>query len=246
MDNKKDSVQEIWTAFMKKAEEDNFKDYMGYSIQDIKRIGIKEFISTMGWTSKDEVGSYRTDKIKVIICRNCHKHFTTLQMDYGLCENCKDDFALKYFDRLIEAECGLVSKNGFRGYEDSVANMEINYFAYSDEYRNMFKKNRPMKQIVSDCCFGDYLSGAYTIDMLEMLTERKDGIKDFINTFKDSKDEIFKNVKDTYEKLLNSDDTDWAIDKIKKNIIVINEVFKDDSLSNEEKIEKLKQEFKDE
>lgn len=146
----------IWNIFESQFASD-FEKYMGYGISDIKRIGIKEFIDFMDWSSQDDIATYKTDRVKVIPCVNCGSHFTTFQLDLGLCGNCKDKFDLERFGSVCES-----SEANDKG---SSAGLQI-MFVYVDEFRNLYAKNKKLKELIKDAIEIDELSGYFTRDIL--------------------------------------------------------------------------------
>jgi len=154
----------IWQTFLKKYAVD-FEAYMGYGINEIKKIGWREFIDFMDWREKEDIPRYRTDRVKVIPCQHCGNHFTTFQIDFGLCNQCKKIYNLKHFGEVCQ-------------YSDQVdagsSGALVIAFAYMDEFRKMYRNDLPLKEKIEMAGQLDDFSGLYTLKLLEsIISENK-------------------------------------------------------------------------
>lgn len=147
---------QIWKIF-KENYADEFEKYMGYGVAKIEKIGIKEFVDFMDWSSSEDILTYKTDRVKVIPCVHCDTHFTTFQIDLGLCHRCKDKFDLEQFGEMCSAS--EASNPG------SSSGLQI-MFCYIEDFRNLYKKDRPLKELIKDAVEVDELSGLFSRDVL--------------------------------------------------------------------------------
>ncbi len=97
-------ANEIWSTFLKNEEAD-FVKRMGYGRREIKHIGVKKFIWMNGWSSTADVSKWRTDKLHVVICFNCHASFAIYRGEdnMGLCDKCEPRFDLNKLFKMYEA-----------------------------------------------------------------------------------------------------------------------------------------------
>ena len=85
--NKKDFPLEIFNEFLKHEKE--FKDMMGYGADEIRQIGVHKFIKAMGWDSKEQVTSWKTDKAHMKPCDECGgwpRPYADRQLHHPLCQ----------------------------------------------------------------------------------------------------------------------------------------------------------------
>lgn len=140
----------LWKLFQDKYADD-FKDYMGYGVEDIERIGIEEFLDAMDWyydsdleTTDKESGkaipSYESDSNKVLVCSVCHNAFATFPLEYGICPNCLEHFDKKKMEEEIQHQA-LSSPNDLLGF--------FTLIAFDEEVRETFRK-APKLQEISD------------------------------------------------------------------------------------------------
>lgn len=162
----------IWSDFIKNHAQE-FTKYMGYGVKEISKIGFKEFIDFIDWRDSSDIPRYKYDRIKVIPCQHCNSHFTTFQIDMGLCDKCKGEFDLDKFSEVCIAseEKDPGSSNGL-----------IVMFAYFEDFRNIYKKNIPFKEKIEMCVAHDDLRGLYSQELLESIAGDKDLENEFIKT----------------------------------------------------------------
>lgn len=160
----------IWSDFLKNHAKE-FTKYMGYGVKEITHIGFKEFIDFMDWRDSSDIGRYKYDRIKVIPCQHCKKHFTTFQIDMGLCDACKDEFDLKKFGEVCAA-----SEAKDPGSTGGLVVM----FAYFEDFRSIYRKNIPFEEKVEMCINHDDLRGLYTQEFIEHIAGNEDLEDDFI------------------------------------------------------------------
>lgn len=154
----------IWSDFLKNHAQD-FTKYMGYGVKEITKIGFKEFIDFMDWREPSDIGRYRYDRIKVIPCQHCKSHFTTFQLDMGLCNDCKKEFDLEKFGEVCAA-----SEEKDPGSAGGLVVM----FTYFEDFRNIYKKNIPFEDKVDMCVKHDDLRGLYTQEFIESIAGDED------------------------------------------------------------------------
>lgn len=82
---------------------DEFEKFMGYGKEDITRIGIRKFVEKMGWTCENQVLSWKTDRAHIVPCVECSDDFAIFEMDFGLCNNCKEKYDLIKMQTFLEA-----------------------------------------------------------------------------------------------------------------------------------------------
>ena len=85
----KEKTTKLWDFFLEKIEPD-FKETMGYGKEEIEKIGIQTFFEKMGWSEEEHLESYKTDRLHIIPCVECHQHFAVYEEDLGLCEECQE------------------------------------------------------------------------------------------------------------------------------------------------------------
>lgn len=160
----------IWSDFLKHHAKD-FTKYMGYGVKEITEIGFKEFIDFMDWRTSDDIGRYRYDRIKVIPCQHCKKHFTTFQIDMGLCNECKEEFDLDKFGEACAAS---------EAKDPGSAGGLVVMFTYFEDFRSIYRKNIPFAEKVEMCVKHDDLRGLYTQEFIERIAGNEDLEDDFI------------------------------------------------------------------
>lgn len=133
--NEEEYIKEAWNDFLKYGSND-FETYMGYGPKEIQNIdnGISKFIKAMDWNSLSDIinKKWRTDTLKVVLCSDCSNDFTTFNMDYGLCKECKKNYKLDEFEQSL-AE--LQERNEQELITDSMVN-----FVFYKEFRKFYKK----------------------------------------------------------------------------------------------------------
>lgn len=149
----------IWSDFLKNHASE-FTKYMGYGVKEITNIGFKDFIDFMDWRVSADIGRYRYDRVKVIPCQHCKQHFTTFQIDLGLCNECKKEFDLEKFGEVCAA-----SEEKDPGSTGGLVVM----FTYFEDFRNIYKKNIPFNEKVKMCIEHDDLRGLYTQEFIESI-----------------------------------------------------------------------------
>ena len=98
--NKKDFTLEIFNECLKHEKE--LKDMMGYCADEIRQIGVHKFIKAMGWDSKEQVTSWKTDKAHMKPCDECGEEFGCIELSYGLCPNCEKKFDTRKMQETLE------------------------------------------------------------------------------------------------------------------------------------------------
>ena len=91
----------IFDEFMKHI--DSFEKYMGYGRKEISKIGYKKFVEKMGWTNESQVLSWKTDRAHIVPCVECGDDFAVFEMDFGLCDSCKEKYDLRKMQTFLEA-----------------------------------------------------------------------------------------------------------------------------------------------
>lgn len=197
----------IWSDFLKNHAKD-FTKYMGYGVKEITHIGFREFIDFMDWREPSDIARYRYDRIKVIPCQHCKQHFTTFQLDMGLCNDCKGEFDLDKFGEVCAAS---------EQKEPGSAGGLVVMFAYFEDFRNIYKKNIPFAEKVEMCVKHDDLRGLYTQEFIEHIAG-DEGLEDeFIETAKtipmiQSTLNRFESIRAIFE---SDDDKEKKLERIK-------------------------------
>jgi len=137
-----EEYETIWNSFLINAG-DEFAEYMGYSIEDIERIGKNAFIDAFDWRLPTEVLSFKTDKIHIIPCVHCNNAFSDIEESFGLCESCKPLYDLNYFEKVIDEADKEVSRQFLAANPDakvipSTKTEGISEFLYNKEFRDKF------------------------------------------------------------------------------------------------------------
>jgi hypothetical protein len=100
------TAEEIFIAMktLHNEEWDQFFKTHGYGLEEIERIGYKKFIQEMGWSNKDQITSWRTDKIHVMPCPSCRDEFGLWESHIGLCSLCSPRFFYYLVDSINALE----------------------------------------------------------------------------------------------------------------------------------------------
>lgn len=85
--------QSLWDELQKYADE--FHQYHGYRLDDVKKIGVRKFLKMEDWRSLEDVTKFKTDVNHVCICPNCLEEFGMAEDVFGLCNKCKSAFDLR-------------------------------------------------------------------------------------------------------------------------------------------------------
>lgn len=85
--------QELWDALQDHS--DAFMKYHGFSVGDIKRIGVRKFLKAEGWEKPEDVTAFMSDAMHLSICPHCMDEFGIAQDVFGLCRKCKPFFDIK-------------------------------------------------------------------------------------------------------------------------------------------------------
>lgn len=123
------STEELWNEFLEKYEPE-FKAYLGYGKDEIKRIGIDSFFKAIGWTKPEQLSSFKTDRMHIIPCIECGKEFAVFEDNYGLCDKCKDKYDLEEFSNFYRK---ILESDGVKAGNDLISG----FFA-SPDYRKTF------------------------------------------------------------------------------------------------------------
>lgn len=197
----------IWETFIRDYDMD-FNTYMGYGAKEIEEIGVKKFIDFMDWREVSDIERYKTDKIKVIPCKECHSHFTTFQFDFGLCNECKKNYDLKKFEESLVA---------LEKQSPGSSTSMIIAFAFLDDFRKLYATNLPIEERMQISIEADLLSGEYTRDFILDILHNPDMISKFILTLNSVQTSDFS-LKERIKVLIEllSNDTINADDKSKR------------------------------
>jgi hypothetical protein len=136
----KEEYNEIWDAFAETEAED-FKTQMGYGKVTIKKIGLKAFIDFMGWRNIKDVSLWRSNAVHVIPCMHCKSAFTTFEIDYGLCPQCKQQYDMQRFFEMCAAN---------EKVEPGSASALRIMFVYDNEFKNNYLK-KSIEQRIKEC-----------------------------------------------------------------------------------------------
>jgi predicted metal-dependent phosphoesterase TrpH len=93
---------ELFHYFLKNEAEDYFRE-MGYSKEDVIRIGYKNFIDAHDWSTIEDIKKWRTDAVHIIPCVHCKKEFATYELDFGLCKKCTNLYDMQKFAKTCAA-----------------------------------------------------------------------------------------------------------------------------------------------
>ena len=146
-----EQYQDIWESFLMNCvnvpESDpyNFEKYMGYGVDDIKRIGIEKFIDAFDWINAAQVNSFRTDIIHIVPCVECDANFAEVEHSFGLCETCQQLYDLDFLEKVIDETAQEVKQQFLEGHPDAKAvpatrTEGVALFLLSAEFRHMFLK----------------------------------------------------------------------------------------------------------
>lgn len=130
----------LWNVFKDKYA-DTYCMEMGYSVEDIERIGIDKFFDMWDWVTEDDIESYKTSYLKVVICVHCKNEFA-IYNHLSLCNQCVNLYSESKVALLTTS---LLIENGeaFEDYklEDAIFDTNL-LFAYSGETfrKKLFKK----------------------------------------------------------------------------------------------------------
>lgn len=108
---KKFLYKEIFNEFMKHIDE--FEKFMGYGRYTIEKIGYEKFIEKMGWTDESQVLSWKTDRAHIVPCVECSDEFAIFEMDFGLCDICKERYDLRKMQSFLEASFSAGDKDKY-------------------------------------------------------------------------------------------------------------------------------------
>ena len=197
----------IWSDFLKYHAQD-FTKYMGYGVKEITEIGFKEFIDFIDWRESSDIPRYRYDRIKVIPCQHCKQHFTTFQLDMGLCNECKKEFDLEKFGEICAAS---------EQKEPGSAGGLVVMFTYFEDFRNIYKKNISFEEKVDMCLNHDDLRGLYTQEFIESIVGDKELEVKFVEIAKtfpmiQSTFNRFESIKAIFE---SDDDKENKLERVK-------------------------------
>lgn len=160
----------IWSTFIKKHAQD-FSKYMKYGLAEINKIGWKKFIDYMDWRTVEDILRYRTDRIKVIPCQHCGLHFTTFQIDFGLCDECKKVYDLKHFGEIC---------NDSDKVDVGSSSSLIIAFTYIEEFRAMYRNNLSLSERTELAATYDDFKGVYTLRLLEDIVGKEEDENTFL------------------------------------------------------------------
>lgn len=194
----------VWESFLKV--EPEFAKYMGYGEDQIKSVGIKKFIDFMDWSLPSDVSRYKTDAVKVIVCQNCKKQFTTFQLDFGLCDKCKDDFDMDSFSKACELE---------ERFNSGTSAGLIMMFTYLSDFRELYRKNKTFKEQIKLCVENEDLCGIISKRLILSLIGDVKKENYFIEKSKKyAKNELQNRRIESIEAILKSDDNEMKAKRI--------------------------------
>ncbi|MDF2841728.1 MAG: hypothetical protein K0R00_154 [Herbinix sp.] len=90
------SYRKLWAYFLDSEGDEYFKT-MGYTKEDIIRIGYKKFIDAHDWMTIEDIKKWKTDAVHIIPCVHCGDEFVTYELDMGLCDECKKFYDMERF-----------------------------------------------------------------------------------------------------------------------------------------------------
>ena len=91
----------IFEAFLKV--EPQFKEYLGYGEEEIRKIGICKFIKAMGWTNANQVNSWKTDVLHIVTCQICGKDFAIYETEFAICKECSKGYNMNAISKFMES-----------------------------------------------------------------------------------------------------------------------------------------------
>lgn len=102
---------------------------LGYTLEDIEKIGYKKFLDTVDYSSKEEMDNWKNDVGHAIVCPHCKDDFSIFEIQFGLCNSC-----VKHYDfrKIVE----------FMHSTNSTLEQAELYieFVYNDDLREKFIK----------------------------------------------------------------------------------------------------------
>lgn len=122
----KKMVRELWKLFCDTYEED-FKAYMGYGKDEIKKVGVEKFFDFTDWCSEDDIKKFKQDTLKIVVCPVCKKEYAVFPSEYGICKKCLK----KYDTEKLELYLSSLKDEG------QILDM-LTLFAFDKEVRNTF------------------------------------------------------------------------------------------------------------
>lgn len=139
MSKKKNVNKDIWKEFCQK-ELNDFEQYMGYTKENIKKIGVNKFIKAMGLRDVNDVNKWRTDRVHIVPCCCCRKEFALFELDFGICPKCLKSFDTSRLNNFINVAVATT----YQTYTEAVAEV---YF--TPELRDKFK-HKTLKQYINN------------------------------------------------------------------------------------------------
>ncbi len=130
----KERTRAEYDRLWKRFEKHHAREYcekMGYSLQDIERIGRDKFIDAHDWRKVTDIEKWKTDMINIVICAHCNSEFTTYQIDTAICGNCK-----KHYDMVRFAEFCEANEKDSPGISPGIRTA----FVFNDVFREKFLK----------------------------------------------------------------------------------------------------------
>ena len=205
----KEEYSKIWNSF-NETEKDDFRAKMGYGKRTIKRIGRKQFIDFMGFRNEADVTRWRTDTVHVIPCTHCNSAFTTFELDYGLCPNCKQAYDMNRFFETCSAN---------EKVDPGSASALRVMFAYDGSFRRKYLKKSIEVRIKE--CVKDNFEGIDSLRLLRELVsnfEKPEDIKRFVTSVATNISiEALRKLNDVLsklEKLKSLEDKESALNEI--------------------------------
>lgn len=122
----------IWREFVNH-HEPAFREKYGYGRDEIEAIGVEKFIDLMDWSTPDDVKSFNTDVMHVVVCPECRDDFGIYEENVGLCKECQEQFDMDRF--WAQYRAGLTNEEAAA----QVASM-IPLFWSIPQFRAMYRK----------------------------------------------------------------------------------------------------------
>lgn len=179
--------QSMWDELQNYAEE--FRQYHGYSLADVKKIGVRKFLKMEDWKGPEDVLKFETDLMHVSICPHCLEDFGMAEDMFGLCNKCKHEFNFKQMMDLtnIVGQAAMIEFAKDKGLSDAektiLAEEAIKYteFAFSRFIKDatLFSRSTNPDRPISD---GELLVEAVfkKDNNLVLRTEQMDRIEDLL------------------------------------------------------------------